>query len=59
LRAVLNRFNGATLVAVGQVARQALQDALGLDPLVVRHPSMAGGGEFRANLTAIVRGRRR
>jgi len=59
LRAVLSRFDGATVVAVGQVARQALQDALGLDPLVVRHPSMAGVREFRANPTAIAGRRRR
>ena len=61
LRAVLDRFDDATVIAVGQVARQALQDVVGGNPRVVRHPAMAGAGEFRANLAAIVRslGRRR
>ena len=55
LRAVLDRFADATVVAVGQVARRALQDVVGGNPRVVRHPAMAGAREFRANLTAIVR----
>jgi hypothetical protein len=55
LRAVLDRFANATVVAVGQVARQALQNVVGGNPRVVRHPAMAGAREFRANLAAIVR----
>jgi hypothetical protein len=55
LRIVLNRFPDATVIAVGQVARQALQNAVGGNPHVVRHPAMAGAREFRASLTAIVR----
>jgi hypothetical protein len=58
---VLDRFVDATVVAVGQVARQALQNVQGGTPRVVRHPAMAGAREFRTNLAAIVRslGRRR
>jgi uracil-DNA glycosylase len=59
LRAVLDRFVDATVVAVGQVARKALQNVTGGNPRVVRHPAMAGALEFRANLTAIIRSRRR
>jgi hypothetical protein len=56
LRSVLDRFADSTVIAVGQVARRALQDVVGGSPRVVRHPAMAGAGEFRANLAAIVRG---
>jgi hypothetical protein len=61
LRYVLDRFADATVVAVGQVARQALQNVVGGSLRVVRHPAMAGAREFRSNLAAIVRslGRRR
>jgi uracil-DNA glycosylase len=55
LRSVLDRFAGATVVAVGQVARRALQELVGGRPRVVRHPAMAGAREFHANLAAIVR----
>jgi uracil-DNA glycosylase len=55
LQSVLDRCAGATVVAVGQVARKALQNVLGSDPSVVRHPAMGGAREFRTNLTAIVR----
>jgi hypothetical protein len=55
LRSVLDRFADATVVAVGQVARQALQNVVGGSPRVVRHPAMAGAREFRLNLAAIVR----
>jgi hypothetical protein len=54
LRALLEHFDGATVVAVGVVAGAALR-AVGLDAPVVRHPSMAGAGAFRAALTALVR----
>jgi uracil-DNA glycosylase len=55
LKAVLERFRGATVLAVGQVARQALHAVLGADPITVRHPSMGGANEFRTRLAAIVR----
>lgn len=54
LRAVLEHFDGATVVAVGVVAGAALR-ALGFDAPVVRHPSMAGAVAFRTALAALVR----
>jgi uracil-DNA glycosylase len=61
LQSFLDRLADATVVAVGQVARQSLQNILGGSPHVVRHPAMGGAREFRTNLAAIVRnlGRRR
>jgi uracil-DNA glycosylase len=59
LRSVLDRFVDATVVAVGQVARRALQNVVGGNPHVVRHPAMAGAREFRLNLAALVRSRGR
>jgi uracil-DNA glycosylase len=57
LEAVLRRFECATVVAVGQVARASLRQLLGRDPLTVRHPSMAGVSAFRSGVAAIVRRR--
>ncbi len=59
LRAVLGGFADAAVVAVGQVAREALHNVMGCEPRVVRHPAMAGAREFRSNLAAIVRSCRR
>jgi uracil-DNA glycosylase len=57
LDAVLRRFEHATVIAVGQVARASLRQLIGSDPLTVRHPSMAGATAFRSGLAAIVRRR--
>jgi uracil-DNA glycosylase len=57
LRAVLARFEGATVVAVGQVARQALHDLLDLESPVIRHPANGGAKAFATGLAAIVRRR--
>lgn len=57
LRAVLARFDRAAVVAVGQLARQALNELLGPGTPVVRHPANGGAKDFAAGLAAIVRRR--
>jgi hypothetical protein len=57
LELVLRRFERATVIAVGQIARASLRQLLGSDPVTVRHPSMAGASAFRSGLAAIVRRR--
>jgi hypothetical protein len=58
LRAVLARFEGATAIAVGQVAREALHQILGPDTPAVRHPANGGATQFASGLAAIARRRR-
>jgi hypothetical protein len=54
LDGVLGAFQGASVVAVGQVAGRTLR-ALGREPTaVLRHPSMGGANEFRAGLRTLV-----
>jgi hypothetical protein len=55
LRAVLKRFSGARVVAVGRIAAQLLGEVLGAEPACVRHPSMAGASRFRSELGAWLR----
>ena len=59
LRAVLARFDGAAVIAVGQVARQALQEILGPATPAVRHPANGGAMQFATGLARIVRRLRR
>ncbi len=56
LEAVLRRFAGAHVVAVGRLASQALAQVMGREPVCVRHPSMSGARRFRYQLAALVRG---
>lgn len=54
LRGVVNLFASAQFIAVGNVAAGTL-DRLGIPYAVkVRHPSMGGATEFRAQMAAIV-----
>jgi uracil-DNA glycosylase len=57
LRAVLEHFDGAKLIAVGQVALKAI-DRLNLggpwEPSAVRHPSMGGAKEFEMGMREFV-----
>ena len=55
LDGVLTAFDGATVVAVGQVAERSLRE-LGRAPhATVRHPSMGGANEFRSGLAVLAR----
>ena len=55
LEAVVRRFRGARLIAVGKVAARTLT-LLGYPPHeALRHPSMGGANEFRAGLAALAR----
>jgi len=51
LRELLDRFSNATIVAIGNDARDAVI-ALGVTPLVVRHPSYGGQSEFTSGILA-------
>lgn len=54
LHAVVDRFRGARVVAVGRVAEKALKK-LGVDTLGrVRHPAMGGATEFRQGLANLI-----
>jgi hypothetical protein len=54
LQAVLEYFNGATVVAVGNIAEKTLK-CLGVQVAAkVRHPSMGGANKFRQQLIEIV-----
>lgn len=53
LRAVLDIFQGARIVAVGDVASKALK-RLEIVHEKVRHPSMGGATQFRAQLAQLI-----
>lgn len=53
-RAVLEKFAGTQIIAVGQVAGQALRMLDIFHFKTVRHPAMGGATEFRTQLAAIV-----
>jgi uracil-DNA glycosylase len=59
LRAVLEHFDGAKVVAVGKVAAAAIE-RLNLggpwEPALVRHPSMGGAAEFEAGMRRLFSG---
>jgi uracil-DNA glycosylase len=55
LRAVVEYFKGALVIAVGQVAYKALQSLNVSVHARVRHPSMGGAREFRDGLAQLVR----
>jgi len=55
LKAVLRRFKGARVVAVGRIAAQLLGELLGTEPVCIRHPSMAGASRFRSELRSLLR----
>lgn len=58
LRAVLNHFNGCRYIAVGQVAKRALEQT-GISVFAtVRHPSMGGANQFREQMVALGAGQR-
>jgi len=54
LRAVLGRFTGAKVIAVGRTAALSIKSVLGAEPTCIRHPSMAGANRFRSELRACV-----
>ncbi len=57
LKAVIAKFAGAPIVAVGRVAEATLAQ-LGIPiAATVRHPAMGGATEFRAGMNAFLRGR--
>lgn len=56
LRLVLDRFVGATVVAVGNVAAGALRKAGVRDAAKVRHPSYGGGPAFLAGIVGVAKG---
>lgn len=56
LRAVIEKFHGAKVVAVGRVAESAIRYVTGKSPATVRHPSMGGANEFRAGIAVQVGG---
>jgi uracil-DNA glycosylase len=58
LRSVLDHFNDCRYIAVGQVAKRALEQA-GIGVFAtVRHPSMGGANQFRAQMAALGAGQR-
>ncbi len=54
LRMVLDLFSGATVVAVGNVAAEALRK-VGLAATKVRHPSYGGMQKFRTGIMELAR----
>lgn len=53
LRSVLEHFNSCRYIAVGQVAKRALEQA-GISVFAtVRHPSMGGANQFREQMAAL------
>jgi hypothetical protein len=60
LKAVLARFERAKVIAVGQIAHQALRALVGPDVPLLRHPAYGGARAFSDGLAALVhaRGRR-
>jgi uracil-DNA glycosylase len=59
LQAVLARFERATVIAVGQIARQALAALVGPDVPLLRHPAYGGARAFSEGLALLARARRR
>lgn len=54
LRGVLERFKGAKVIAVGNVATNGLRSLYVRLHGTVRHPSMGGANQFRDQLAALV-----
>ncbi|MGA8708919.1 MAG: uracil-DNA glycosylase [Steroidobacteraceae bacterium] len=59
LKAVLARFEHAVVIAVGQIAHQALVPLVGSDVPLLRHPAYGGARAFSSGLTALTRARGR
>jgi uracil-DNA glycosylase len=59
LKAVLARFDRATVIAVGQIAHQALVALVGPGVPLLRHPAYGGARAFAEGLAALVRTRQR
>lgn len=55
LRALVERFSGAQIVAVGQVAHDALTRLLGTAVPRVRHPAYGGATEFAQGIRTLVK----
>jgi uracil-DNA glycosylase len=53
LAMVLEQFRGAQVIAVGQIALRTL-GSLGITAIPVRHPSMGGARQFKAQLRELV-----
>lgn len=52
LQALLDALKPEAVVAIGRIAERGLRD-LGVNPVYVRHPSMAGIPEFRAGIRRV------